>query len=162
MENNNNGDSFIIEDLNLDVITETTSSQLSNRLNIINDINETKCIDQNIAKLPYKGFFDQNSNTSKSNQKGGNLDRDSNVEIPPNYQNSEIVMAQVAEFMSNVTQWTTTLKCEEHDQNLLNICINNSCLRKFWCGICCVKYKKEFSANLDDIITIEDFIVENF
>lgn len=35
--------------------------------------------------------------------------------------------------------------CPDHNQSLLNICENPTCERRFWCGICCVKFKKLFT-----------------
>lgn len=68
---------------------------------------------------------------------------------------------QVEDFIKKITEEATNLKCEEHGQNLLNICTDSSCPKKFWCGICCVKFKKDFSSFIESMMTIEDFIVEN-
>ena len=50
--------------------------------------------------------------------------------------------------------------CPEHNQCLLNICENPDCERRYWCGICCVKFKSLFTQNLEFMTTIDDYIEE--
>merc|ERR1711862_593148 len=85
----------------------------------------------------------------------------SEKKIKPASQFSLTDEQRVEEFIKKITGDAINLKCEEHGQNLLNICTNPECSRKFWCGICCVKFKQDFSNYIDSMMTIEDFIIEN-
>jgi hypothetical protein len=66
-----------------------------------------------------------------------------------------------SEFAGLLEELTNKKTCKEHGQNVVIICTDFQCSRRFWCGICCVKYKELFTKYMGSMCSINDFLKDN-
>jgi hypothetical protein len=66
-----------------------------------------------------------------------------------------------SEFANLLEELTNKKTCKEHGQNVVIICTDFQCSRRFWCGICCVKYKELFTKYMGSMCSINDFLKDN-